>query len=92
MCLLVVETDILNVRPVYTKLKLHSVKNVYKNHAYAFYLVGSHTSLEKAHIHAATETNVSLQYTCVTSHNSSTHSVTRPFLSPTQARAHSLDS
>jgi len=57
-----------------------------------FYLVGSHTSLEKAHIHIATETNVVLQYTCVTSHNSPTHSDTRPLLSPTQARAHSRDS
>jgi len=57
-----------------------------------FYLVGSHTSLEKAHIHIATETNVVFQYTCVMSHNSSTHSAARPFLSPTQARVHSRDS
>ena len=57
-----------------------------------YYLVGSHTSLEKAHIHTATETNVVLQYICVRSHNSPTPSATRPFLSPTQARAHSRDS
>jgi hypothetical protein len=57
-----------------------------------FYLVGSHTSLEKTHIDTATETNVVLHYVCVKSHSSSTHSDTLPFLLPTQTRAHSPDS
>jgi len=52
------------------KLMFHSVKKLYQTVPMLFYLVGSHTSLEKAHIHTATETNVVLQDICVTSHNS----------------------
>jgi len=55
----------LNIIPVYTKLIIRCVKKLYKIMPMLFYLVGSHTSLKKAHIHIATETNVVLQYTCV---------------------------